>query len=344
MTGIEVLYLALSIVFVLASAFFASAEIAFISLQKVKLRHLEESGVHGAKRVARIVEHPGKFLSIVLTGISLTETIVVALGSMLIVSLIGNEAIGTPTSIVVMAIVLLLFVKVIPKTIAAANPERLALRYADSVAIISKVLSPVASGLSWVTEKFTRPIGGHTMPGTLLSREEVHTVVSMAEEAGTLDKASVDMLKKVLRIGDRQVREVMTPRAGAVWIEQKTKLTDFLNVYIHTPHPRYPVYEDKFGNVKGMLATRDVLLALAQGSVERESTTAGFLRPAHFVLESKLVGELLIEMQDRKSEMAIIVNEHGAPSGIITVSQLAQEIMGEVRWTVAEVGKVGQER
>jgi putative hemolysin len=337
MTGIEILYLVLTIIFVLASAFFASAEIAFISLQKVKLRHLEESGAAGAKRVARIMEDPGKFLSTVLTGISFTEAVVLALGSILVVSLVGNEAIGTPVSIVVMAIVLLLFVKVIPKTFAASNPERLALRYAGSIAIISKVLSPVVSGLSWVTDKFTRPIGGHTMPRTLLSREEVHTAVSIAEEAGTVDGASADMLKKVLRIGGRQVPEIMTHQSEAVWIEQKTKLTDFLNIYAQTPHPRYPIYEDKLGNVKGLLATRDVLLALAQSSVDRESTIACFLRPVHFVLESKLVGELLIEMQDRKSEMAIIVNERGSPSGIITVSQLAQEIMGEVRWTLAEV-------
>jgi len=341
MTGIEVLYLVLCIVSVLAAAFFASAEIAFISLQKIKLRHLEESGVPDAKRVAKIMEHPGKFLSTVLTGISFTETVVVALGSMLIVSLIGNEAIGAPISILVMAIILLLFVKVIPKTIAATNPERLALRYADSIAIISKVLSPVVSGLSWITDKFTRPIGGHTMPGTLLSREEVHTAVSIGEESGTIDKASADMLKKVLKIGDRQVQEIMTPRAEAAWIEQGTKLADFLNIYTDTPHPRYPTYKDKLGNVKGMLATRDVLLALAQGSVDRESTIAGFLRPAHFVPESKLVGELLIEMQDRKSETAIMVNEYGDPSGIVTVSQLAQEIMGEVRWTLAEVGRGG---
>ena len=341
MTGIEVLYLVLCIVSVLAAAFFASAEIAFISLQKIKLRHLEESGVPDAKRVAKIMEHPGKFLSTVLTGISFTETVVVALGSMLIVSLIGNEAIGAPISILVMAIILLLFVKVIPKTIAATNPERLALRYADSIAIISKVLSPVVSGLSWITDKFTRPIGGHTMPGTLLSREEVHTAISIGEESGTIDKASADMLKKVLKIGDRQVQEIMTPRAEAAWIEQGTKLADFLNIYTDTPHPRYPTYKDKLGNVKGMLATRDVLLALAQGSVDRESTIAGFLRPAHFVPESKLVGELLIEMQDRKSETAIMVNEYGDPSGIVTVSQLAQEIMGEVRWTLAEVGRGG---
>jgi len=342
MTEVEVLYLVLSIAFVLAAAFFASAEIAFISLQKVKLRHLEESGVLGAKRVARIMEHPGKFLSTVLTGFSFTETIVVALGSMLIVSLIGNEAIGTPISIVVMGTILLLFVKVIPKTIAATNPERLALRYAEPIAIMSKVLSPVVSGLSWIAGKFTRLIGGYTIPGTLLSREEVHIAISMGEESGTVEKASADIVRKVLTIGDRPVREIMTPQAEAAWIEQGTKLADFINIYAQAPHPRYPIYKDNLGSLKGMLATRDVLLALAQSSVDRESTVAEFLRPAHLVSESKSVGELLTEMQDRKSEMAIMVNEYGVPSGIVTISQLAQEIMGEVRWGLAEVGRGGR--
>lgn len=336
MTGIEILYLVLTIVFVLASAFFSSAEIAFISSQKIKLRHLEENGILGARRVARTLEHPGKFLSTVLTGISLTETVVVALGSILIVSLIGNEAIGTPVSIVVMAIILLLFVKVIPKTIAAGNPERLALRYADSIAVISMILSPLVSGLSWITEKLTRPIGLHTIPRTLLSREEVHSAISIAEDAGTVDGASALMLKKVLSIGDRQVQDIMTPQAEVTWIDQRTTLADFLNIYAQTPHPRYPVYEDNLGNVKGMIATRDVLLALAQDSVDRESTITCFLRPVHFAPESKLVGELLIDMQDTKSETAIMVDEHKAPSGIVTVSQLAQEVMGEVRWALGE--------
>lgn len=337
MTGTEVLFLLLSLVFVLAAAFFASAETAFISLQKVKLRHLEEDGIHGARQVARIMEHPGKFLSTVLTGISFTETVVVALGSMFIISLIGNEDIGAFVSIVVMTTVLLLFVKVIPKTIAVANPERLALRYAYPVAAISKILSPVVSGLSWVTEKFTRHIGGHTMPGELLSREEVHAAVCMGEEAGTVDKASADMLKKVLKIGDRRVQEIMTARTEVAWIEQGTKLADFLNMYAQTPHPRYPIYKDNFDNVKGILATRDVLLELAHGSLNLGSTVAEFLRPAHFVLESKSVGELLIEMQDRKSETAIMVNKYGNPSGIVTISQLAREIMGELRWELAEL-------
>ncbi|MFP3976210.1 MAG: hemolysin family protein [Dehalococcoidia bacterium] len=336
MTGIEIAYLVLSIVFVLAAAFFASAEVAFIGLQKVKLRNLEESGVRGAERVASIMEYPGKFLSTVLTGFSFTETIVVTLGSMLIVSLIGNEAIGTPVSIVVMTVVLLLFVKVIPKTIASTNPEQVALYYAGTIAVLSKVLSPVVSGLSWIANKFTSLIGGHIIPGALLSKEEVNTAISMGEESGTVEKTSADMLRQVLAIGDRQVQEIMTPQDQAYWMEQGTTLAQFLDIYAEASHPRYPIYEKDHGNVKGVLAARDVLLALALGSVDRGNTVADFLRPAHVVPESKLVGELLTEMQDRKSETAVMVDDYGAPSGIITISQLAQQIMGDLRWTLAD--------
>jgi len=337
MTGIEVSYLVLTIVFVVAAAFFASAEIAFISMQKVRLRHLEESGDPGAKRVARIMDDPGKFLSTVLTGFSFTETIVVALGCMFIVSLIGNEAVGTPVSIAVMGTIVLVFVKVVPKTIAAANPERLALRYAKSIAMMCKVLSPVVLGLSWTAGWFSRLTGGYTVPGTLLTREEAHIAISMGEESGTIDKISADMLRKVLTIGDRPVREIMTPQAEAAWVEGRTKLADFVETYAQTPHPRYPAYKDSIDNPTGMIASRDVLLALAQGSVDRQSTVAGFIRPVCLASEGELVGELLAQIQDSKSEMAIVVDENGVPSGIVTVSQLAQEIMGKVRWGLAQV-------
>jgi len=342
MTGVEVLYLVLCIAFVVASAFFASAEVAFISLQKVKLRHLENSGVDGAGRVARIMERPSEFLSTVLTGFSFTETVVVALGSMLIVSLIGNEAVGTPVSIVVMGTVVLLFVKVIPKTIAAANPERLALRYAGFIALMCRMLSPLVFGLSWIAGKFIGLIGGHTVPGALLSREELHIAISMVEDSGTVDKASADMLRRVLAVGRCQVREIMTPRDRAVWMEQGTTLADFVDIYAGAPHPRYPVYESSTGDVKGILATRDALLAVAQGC-SKSSTVAEHLRPAHLVPESKLVGEILTDMQDKRAETVVTVSENGVPSGIVTISQLAREIIGEMKWGMAQAETGGSD-
>ena len=134
MESLEVIYLVLFLVFLLVCAFFSSAEIGFIKLQRIRLKHLQEEGVHGADRVGRIMEHPEKFLSTVLTGISFAETIVVSLGTIFIVALLG-EGLGTPIAIVLIAIILLIFAKVIPKTIAAQHPERIAtLRQGNRVA------------------------------------------------------------------------------------------------------------------------------------------------------------------------------------------------------------------
>jgi putative hemolysin len=125
MTGQEITYLVIGIICVILSAFFASAEIAFINLQRIRLKHLQDSGRRGADRVAKILERPERFLSVVLTSVSVTETVAVALGGLLFISLIGEGALGTTVGILVMAIVLLLFVKVIPKTIAAQHPSGL---------------------------------------------------------------------------------------------------------------------------------------------------------------------------------------------------------------------------
>src|SRR4030042_1254021 len=178
MTSLEIVYLVLVLVCIILSAFFASAEIAFINLPRIKLRHLQERGIPAANQVARILRHPERFLSVVLTSVSITETVLVACGGFLAVSLLPGT-IGTLVGIVVMAIILLLFVKVIPKTIAAQYPERLALAYASPIEITSKLVSPVVTVLSWITNKFIRPVGGHTLPGAFLSKDELHTAISL---------------------------------------------------------------------------------------------------------------------------------------------------------------------
>jgi len=291
---------------------------------------LQERGVHRADRVAKIMEHPERFLSVVLTSISFTETVVVALGSLLCISLMG-EKIGTPVGIILIAIVLLLFVKVIPKTIAAQHPEGLALRYAPVIEVTSRIVSPIVTVLSWITDKIASVRGIHTIPGALLSKEEIHTFISMSEEMGAVDGTSAQMLKRVVKFGDRWVREVMSPRTDVIWVEQGATLADFHAIYAESPRLRYPIYEGNFDNVIGILVTRDVYQALARGTIDNESIITDFIRPVYFVPETKLVGELFTEMRDKGFSMAVVLSEYGGTSGIVGVEQLIEEIVGEVR-------------
>jgi len=276
------------------------------------------------------MEHPERFLSVVLTTISFTETIAVALGSLLCVSLMG-ETIGTPVGIIIIAIILLIFVKVIPKTIAAQHPEGLALRYAPVIEVTSRAVSPIVKVLSWITDKIARSTGAHTIPGALLSKEEIHTFISMSEEEGVVDETSAQMLKRVVKFGDRLIREVMAPRTDVIWIEQGATLVDFQRIYAKLPVLRYPVYESNFDDVKGVLVARDVHQKLAQGKINKESIVTSVIRPAYFVPETKLVGELFTEMRDNGLSMAVVLSEYGGTSGIVNIEQLVEEIVGEVK-------------
>jgi len=291
---------------------------------------LQDSGVHRADLVAKLMERPERFLSVVLTSISFTETVLVALGSLLCVSLMGDK-IGTPVGIIAIAIILLLFVKVIPKTIAAQHPEGIALRYAPAIALTSKMVSPIVVMLSWITDIIARTRGVHTIPGALLSKEEIHTFISMGEEVGAVDENSAQMLRRVVRFGDRWVKEVMTPRTNVVWIEQGATLANFQRIYAESPRLRYPIYEDNFDNVKGVLVAKDVYQALAQGRIDKESVVTNFARPTYFVPGTKLVGDLFTEMRDKGISITVVLSEYGGTSGIVNVEQLVEEIVGEVK-------------
>lgn len=325
----EIVYLILSILFLFICALFSAAEIGFIKLQKIRLRHLQEENAHGADRVARLMENPSRFLSTVLTGVSFAETIVVSLGTMFIVALLG-EGLGTPIAIVVIALVLLVFAKVIPKTIAAQHPERIALPFSRPIEFISRVISPLITVLGWISDKFAHLAHSSTMRGTLFSREELSTVIDMGEEEGVVDETSAEMLRTVVDLAERQVKEVMTPRTEAIWLEDGMKLGDFFKLYAESPAQRYPIYEDSYDNVLGMLASRDVLTSLAKGEINSKSVVTDLSRPVYFVPAGKTVGELFSEMRDERYFMAVVVNEYGGTSGIVTLDQLVEYIVGEI--------------
>jgi CBS domain containing-hemolysin-like protein len=335
MGSIELAYLILSLAFLLVCAFFSSAEMGFIRLQRIRLRQLQEEQVRGAERVASIMDHPERFLSTVLTGVSFAETIVVSLGTIFIVALLG-ETVGTPVAIVLIALILLVFAKVIPKTIAAQHPERVALLYGRPIAITIRLLNPLVSALSWMTATVTRT---STMPRALISKEEIGTVISVSQEEGIVDEHSAKMLHSVVRLGECPVHEIMTPRKRAIWLEQGTTLAELLKVYSRSPAERYPIYEETYDNVKGMLSVWDALTALAQGTINRKSKVTDLARPVYFVPETKMVGELFGEMREEGYFMAVVVDEYGGSSGIVSIDQVIEEIVGEVREEIVGAAK-----
>jgi len=337
MSGIETLYLVLLVVCLLLSAFFSSSETAFISLQRIRIEHLVDTKVRGAKLVARMVERPEKLLSTILLGNNFVNTAAAALATFLAVSLWGEQGILIATILV--TIVLLIFCETTPKTIATRHAERLSIIFARPIETLSWLLTPFVVALSWIASGFSKLFGGTPVPKSLASEEEIRTMISVGHKEGTVEEEEAEMLHKVFEFGNRPVREVMVPRTEVIWVTRGTKMADFLNLYAQTPLSRFPVYEENIDNVVGILAVKDIVMAQAKGTFSEGATIDDLIRPAYFAPETKRVSELFAEMRDKNYRMTVVVDEFGGTAGIVSLSGLMEEIVGPVGDELAAIEK-----
>ncbi len=333
----ETLYIILLIICLVLTAFFTSSETAFFSLQRVRVEQLVSSNVKGAARIARLIQRPDRLLSIILLGTNLAMTAASALATALAVAFWGEHGIVIAT--VGLTIVILVLAETTPKTLANIHSERISLAFARPIEILFWVFSPFVFLLGWIATLVTRIVGGTPVPRSLVSQEEIRTMISVGHKDGTMEETEARMLHKVFEFGARPAREVMVPRTEVIWVEKGTTLRDFLNIYAESPISRFPVYEENTDNVIGVLAVKDVLMAQAKESMSLDDTIDELIRPAYFTPESKYIDELFNEMRDRNYRMAAVVDEYGGIAGIVSLSLLVEEIVGAVGDEFAEAEK-----
>ena len=289
--SVETLYWVLLFVCLLLSAFFSSSEIAFFFLQRVRVEHLISTGVRGAGRVAKMIQRPDRLLSNILTGNNLVNTAAAALATALAVRHLPEEQ-GILAATIGITIFVLVFCETIPKTIATQHAERLSLVYARPLELLSWLFIPFVVALSWIALGFSKLVGATPAPRSPVSEEEIRTMISVGHKEGEVEEAEAKMLHKVFDFGDRPVREIMVPRPEVIAIEQGSRLSELLALYAESPLSRFPVYKENMDNVVGILAVKDVLMALAKGTVSDESTIDELTRPAYFAPESKHIDDV----------------------------------------------------
>jgi putative hemolysin len=326
---IEALYLVILFICLLLSAFFSSSETAFISLERFRVQHMVETKVKGAERVSKMLERPDRFLSTILLGNNLVNTAAVALATILAVSTWGQE-VGVIVATFGMAIILLIFAETMPKTFANRHAERVSLLFVRPIEILAWLFSPVVVVLSWLASRLTKLVGGTPVPRSIISDEEIRTMITVGHKEGTVEEAEADMLHAVFDFGDSPVSEVLVPRPEVVGIEKGETLAEFLKTYSESPISRFPVYEENMDNVVGIISIKDVLMALAKGSITKEAPIDELIRPAYFTPETKRISELFTEMRDANYRMAVVVDEYGGTAGIVSLSRLMEEIVGPV--------------
>ncbi|MDD4875724.1 MAG: hemolysin family protein [Dehalococcoidales bacterium] len=327
--SIEALFVILLIICLILSAFFSSSETAFIALQRIRVEHMVNTKVNGADRVSKMLQQPGKLLSTILLGNNFVNTAAAALATYLATSLWGKEQ-GVLIATIGVTILLLIFSETTPKTLATQHAEKISLLFARPIELLSWILTPFVLVLSWIASGFSKLVGGTPVSRSLVSEEEIRTMISVGHEAGTVETEEAQMLHKVFDFGNRPVYEVMVPRPEVICIKQGSIISDFLTIYAESPISRFPVFQENMDNVVGILSVKDVLMALAKKMITTESIIDDLVRPAYFTPESKSISELFTEMRDKNYRMAVIVDEYGGTAGIVSLSRLVEEIVGPV--------------
>ena len=315
-----ILYLILLVLFVVLYAFFNSAETAYVSLEKYRLQNMVDNKVKGASRVAKFLEKPERLLSTILTGQNLMSTAAASLGTLMAVSLWGEEQ-GALFATLIMTFILLIFGEATPKTFAIRNRERLAVLFVGPIQFLAWVFRPLVAVLSWISNIFSTVLGGKAEHSALVRPEDIESMITVGHKEGTVEKNEAQMLHNVFDFGDRPVREVLVPRPEVVSIPRGASLAEFLAIYSESPKSRYPVYEESMDNVIGTLSTKDVLMSMARDNISRDSHINDMVRPAYFAPETKRISDLFNEMRDKNFHMGIIVDEYGGTAGIVSLSR-----------------------
>jgi putative hemolysin len=317
------------IVCLVFSGFFSSAESAFLALPKLRIRYLVENGRRGAEWLAKMAESPEKILATVLLGNNLVNVAAATLGTIMAVWVFGLVW-GPIIATVGVTALILIFGEVIPKTLAVHNAERLSLFYVKPLRVMQWCLYPFVLALSRIGLGVTRVIARPDEGKTLVSEGEIRSAINVGQVEGVVEQDEARMLHKVFEFTDRPVGKVMVPRTEIAWVEQGTKIGEFLDIYAQTPYSRFPVYKDNTDNVVGVLFVKDILVKLNGGIIDKEAVIDDLIRPAHFVPESKHLGELLTEMRNGGYHIVMVVDEYGGVAGMVTLGELTEEIIGDI--------------
>jgi CBS domain containing-hemolysin-like protein len=325
----------LGLFFVLTSAFCSGSETALTALGDARARQLVESGGRQARMLAIWVKSPERVLSALLIGNTLVN---IGAGA-----LTGNvagdlaRAQGWPqASVIAVATavttsVILFLGEIIPKTIAKRHPMQVSLSAIPFIQLLYWVLWPLTTGLVRVTNAIVSSFGGARAATPAVTSAEIEYLIEMGTREGVLDEVKEELLNSVLEFADRVVKEVMVPRTRMAAIDRDAPPEEILRIVTENPYSRIPVYRDSVDNIVGVLLVRDIIPDLAKGTKSLLATIDRHLKPPFFVPEQMKISRLLKEMQRRKTHLAVVVDEFGGTSGLATLEDVIEEIVGEIQ-------------
>ncbi len=324
-TGIQ---LVIVLILLMLSAFFSSAETALTTVNKVRVRTLAENGDKRAAMVASVIENPGKMLSTILIGNNIVNLSASSLMTTLALRAFGSAAVGIATG--VLTLLILVFGEITPKTMSTMYAEQISFAYAGAIHALMVILTPVI----FIVNKLSRGVlfvlrVDPNKKQDPMTEDELRTIVEVSHEEGVIESEEKKMINNVFDFGDAVAKDVMVPRIDMTMVDVNASFSELMTLFQEERFTRIPVYEENTDNVIGIVNMKDFILF--DHDKEKNFSVRDYLREPLYTYEYKKTAELMLEMRKTFNNIAIVLDEYGATAGLITLEDMLEEIVGEIR-------------
>ena len=309
------------VILLVLSAFFSASEIALVSLNAIRIRHKAENGKKEAIVVQDMMKNPQRIISSIVVGNNIVNILASVLATAISMKLFGNVGVAVATGI--LTIIILIFCEITPKAFAIRN-EKFALRIARPVAVIIKVLWPMASILTYLSNFLIHRFGGKPVKRRKITEEEIKTMLKVAEEEGGIEEDEKEMINNVFEFDETRIREVMTPKKKIIALDEAKTVEDALHLIRKTGISRIPIYRENINNVLGMVHVKDLL------DKSRTTKLYEIVQPIIRIKTTEKVDEVLRKMQKRGIHLAVVLDKSEQVVGIVSMEDLLEELVGEI--------------
>lgn len=314
------------VIMLFLSAFFSSSETALTIVNQYRIRSLAEAGNKRAKKVLHITENSGKMLSAILIGNNIVNISASSLATIVAMEILGSAGAGVATG--VLTILILIFGEISPKTMATYRAERIALLFGPIIWVIMVVLTPVIFIVNALAMAFLRLFGVKSgEKPAAMTESELRTIVDVGHESGIIETEEKEMINNMFDFGDTTAKEIMVPRVDMTYARLDCTREELMDIFRQDKFTRLPICADSPDDIVGILNIKDLFLCIPEDLFSVKS----LMREPFFTYEQKNTAELFMEMRESSISMAIVLDEYGVTSGLITLEDLVEEIVGDIR-------------
>ena len=315
------------IILLILSSLFSCSETAFLSVSKIKIRTLAEEGNKKAKLVESLLDNQDRLLSAILVGNNLVNIGASSLTTATIMAIFGDGAQTVAIATGVVTLCILIFGEITPKSFATQNADKLVFALAPFIRFVCIITKPVVFVLNIITGFIIKLLGGNQEHGPSLTEEELKTIVTVGHEEGVLEKEEKEMIHNVFEFGETEIKEIMTPRIHVESLPDDCTYDELMNVYHDAQYSRYPIHDESFDEIIGVLNMKDLLFI----DIDKEHfDVKKYMRETFVVYEFNQVNDVFASMRKEHATLAIVLDEYGVMSGIVTFEDIVEEIVGEI--------------